>query len=167
MAWSEAETAVRAVQLHFNLISRSWKDTLSRDVYYRGLGAVMDVFLSSFLDPVLKADEISESASQFVGSLYRSIQLQCGDLFSSGTYKQSFSKSKSVSSTSIARNYCTVWDRFVTVGEILQMSLSDIQEGLPFGKFVTITGAELSHLIMATFDDSEKRRVLLQALSDV
>ncbi len=166
LAWSEAETAVRAIQLHFNLISRAWKGTLSMDVYFRSIGALIDVLLSVFLEPVLKADDISEAASQFIGSLFRSIQLQCVDLFS-GDKINSSNDEANASNIIIAQKHCSVWDRFATVGDILQMSLSDIQDGLSIGKFVSITCFELSHLIMATFDDSEKRRNLLHALAAV
>lgn len=150
VAWSEAETAVRGSQHHLNLIARAWRGNLPKDVYARAMGSLVDVLLCLFLRPVLQADDISEAASQFIGSLYRSVQLHCADLFDRND---------------IIANYCTSWDRFKTVGDILQMNLTDIQDGLSIGKFVNITAAELSHLILSTFDDSEKRRNLLHALA--
>jgi len=124
------------------------------------MGSLIDVVFCLFLEPILKADNISEAASQFIGFLYRTAQLQFAELF--GVDDEASGKSIVVD---IARKSCKVWDRFAAVGDFMQMNLSDINDALSMGKFVSITGPELSRLILATFDESEKRRKLLHALA--
>ena len=47
----------------------------------------------------------------------------------------------------------------------MDMSLADIQVALSEGLFRSVTGPELSRLIVATFDESQKRDHLLHVLA--
>ena len=47
----------------------------------------------------------------------------------------------------------------------MNMSMSEIQDGLSNGMFRTVTGPELSKLITSCFDDTPKRRALLHLIS--
>jgi len=58
-----------------------------------------------------------------------------------------------------------VWDRFMAVGRVMDMSIADIQVALSDGLFRSVTGLELSRLVTSCFDDGPKRRSLLQSLS--
>ncbi len=64
-----------------------------------------------------------------------------------------------------ASKNCKLWDRFIAVGKFVDMSLADINVGLSEGVFKSVTGSELSQLILAAFDHSDKRAKLLHALA--
>jgi centromere/kinetochore protein ZW10 len=49
----------------------------------------------------------------------------------------------------------------------MDMHLSDIQTALANGVFRQVGAQELSRLILATFDESPKRRALLNTLANV
>ena len=145
--WSEAETALKAGLYHLRHLSQAWKPTLSREVYGRSIGYLGDILFTMFSDQVMKATAISESASQLLSALFRSAMQGVSELLDQDTL------------------FCRCWDRFSAVGRFMDMSLADIQAALAEGVFRTVTGPELSRLIIATFSDSAKRDHLLQVLA--
>jgi centromere/kinetochore protein ZW10 len=145
--WSEAETAIKAGLYHLRHLSQAWKPTLSREVYGRSMGYLGDTLFTMFSDQVMKAAAISESACQLVSALFRSAMQGVSELLDQDTL------------------FCRCWDRFSAVGRFMDMSLADIQAALAEGVFRTVTGPELSRLIVATFSESEKRDHLLQVLA--
>jgi len=148
--WTEAETGVRAAHYHLHHLSQAWKPILSRDVYARSMGSLVDTFFALLLDPVVTASEISVAATHFVSSLFRDV-LQAENLF--------------LGFADEAKTYSRVWDRLTAVGRFMEMSLADISIGLSEGVFRSLTGPELSRLIHATFSDSDNRRKILQTLT--
>jgi hypothetical protein len=155
LAWGEAETALRGCQHHLNQLLRVWKPTLSINVYNRAMGSIVNTVLFLFLRPVLEAEAISEAACTFVASLFRNAQMQCAALFSE----------KGVNSTALARDYCNLWGRFSAAGDFMNMSLADIKNAFANERFVYFSNKELSSLVIAVFDGSEKRDRLLQTLA--
>lgn len=148
--WVDAETAMKAGIHHVSSHNLQWgSGVLSKSVYTRCMGFLMDSIFTLFLDQVFMASAISEPASHFVGSIFR--------LGMQGAVAVMGGADDLVG--------CQSWNRFSAVGRFTEMSLADITVALSEGVFRSITGPELSHLIQATFDDSPKRRVLLQALS--
>lgn len=143
--WSEAETALKAGLYHLSHLAQSWKPILSREVFGRSLSYLADSLFTMFLDQVMKATAISEPACQFVSALFRTAATGVSG----------------VVDTKLCRN----WDRFSAVGRFMDMSLADIQAALSEGVFRSVTGSELSRLIIATFDESKKRDHLLQVLA--
>lgn len=65
----------------------------------------------------------------------------------------------------VAKRYTTLFDKSQAVGQFMCMRLDEIQRGLEEGVFQSVTARELSHLIVAAFDDSDKRTNLLNALA--
>ena len=145
--WSEAETALKAGLYHLRHLAQAWKPILSQEVFGRSMGYLADALFTMFCDQVIEATAISEPACQFVNALFRTAMERVSDVFDRGT------------------KLCRTWDRFSAVGRFMDMSLSDIQAALTEGVFRSITGAELSRLIVATFDESKRRDHLLQVLA--
>lgn len=143
MEWNDAETALKAGLHHLKHLSQGWKPVLSHEVYNSSIGFLVDTMFGLFLDQILSATDITESACHFLSSLTSSAMQ--GVLPMVSTTKH--------------------WDRFSAVGRFMEMSLVDVHVALSHGVFASVTGPELSRLIRATFGDSEKRRGLLKALS--
>ena len=110
-----------------------------------------DIVLSVLIEQVLKASDISEAACAFVNSLFASILTSAGQCFHEGEIE--------------AKASCKHWNKFFAIGKFMNLSLSDISQGLANGLFRSLTGPELSMLIRATFAESDKRESLLLALS--
>ena len=142
MEWTDAETAMKAGLHHLQHLSHAWKPILSTDVFCTSIGFLVDFVFGMFLEQILSATDISESACSFLSSL------------------------TSIAMQSVLRMVPTTkdWDRFSAVGRFMDMSLVDVHVALSQGVFASVTGPELSKLIRATFGDSEKRRMLLKAL---
>lgn len=153
--WSEAESAVRDTHYHLRHLSGAWGNILSQDVYGRSMGNMIDTFFSILLEKVMKAMDISEAASHFIAALFRDA-MQCAELFIGGGEEGQGSVR--------GRKYCQFWNKFDAVRKFMSMSLVNISDALSDGVFISVTGPELSNLIEATFDDSEKRQRLLFAL---
>ena len=145
--WSDAESALQAGLYHVRHLSQAWKPILSSDIWNRSMCFLVDVLLTLFLDQVARAKDISASAAQFANALFRKAAHDLDGLLG-GDKKNS-----------------RVWDRFVAVGGVMDMSIADIQVGLADGMFRSVTGPELSRLVTSCFDDGPKRRTLLQLLS--
>lgn len=145
--WVEAETAMKAGIYHVKHLSQAWRSVLSVEVHRRSMGFLIDAIFNIFLDQMFQAIDISEPASHCVSSIFR-LGMQ-GALDVTGNDVGA----------------CLSWDRFSAVGRFMDMSLADINVALSSGVFRAITGQELSRLITAAFDDSDKRRGLLHALA--
>ena len=145
--WIDAETAMKAGIYHAKHLSQAWRSVLSVEVHRRSMGFLVDAIFNIFLDQMFQAVDISEQASHCVSSIFR-LGMQ-GALDVTGN---------DVSG-------CLSWDRFSAVGRFMDMSLADINVALSGGVFRAIKAQELSRLITATFDDSDKRRALLHALA--
>jgi len=107
-----------------------------------------DVVFTLFLDQVMSATDISTEACQFVSALFHKATNEIRALTGEDT-----SESR-------------VWDRFAAVGQFMDMNLSDVQVALSRGVFRSVTGPELTKLIVATFDDSLKRQGVLRLLAN-
>lgn len=155
--WTDAETALTAGAYHLKHLSTAWVPILSRDVYGRAMGNLVDTMFSLYLSQVMVARDISEAASHFVGALFRDTGRKMSDLFSSDA-------SSPEEAVKVSQNYCTLWDKFEAVGKFMDMSLLDISNALSAGVFRSVTGPELTRLIKATFEDSDRRRELIKIL---
>lgn len=145
--WSDAETALSASLYHVRHLSQAWKPILSYDMLNRSLGHLVDAVLTLFLDQVDKASDISSNACSFIHSLFQKATHDLEIILEGDT-----SESR-------------VWDRFLAVGRLMDMSIGDIQVALSNGLFRSVTGPELSRLVTSCFDDSPKRRSLLKTLA--
>ncbi|GKY99925.1 centromere/kinetochore protein zw10 [Mayamaea pseudoterrestris] len=144
--WSEAETALTAGVYHLRHLKQSWQPVLSTTILICSMWYLCDVVFTLFLDQVLAAKDISTSACQFVSALLQRAGDEIVGLVD-GKTKES-----------------RVWDRFTAVRKFMDMNLNDIQLGLTDGVFQSITGQELTRLILATFGDSPKRREITNML---
>ena len=178
--WDDADTALRASLYHLRHLSQAWKQVLARDVYHMSMGNLIDLVLILFVDPVLKAGDITESASRFVHSLFLDATRGAADLFLVDSTPDNTSINDHVSqkitdgtSTDfrqqrnfhVAKKYSNLFDKAQAVGQFMCMRLDEIQRGLEEGVFRSVTARELSHLIIAAFDDSRKRATLLNELA--
>lgn len=170
LEWDDADTAMRASLHHLRHLSQAWKQVLARDVYHMSMGNLIDLVLTLFLDPVLKAGDITESASRFVHSLFLDAARGAADLFLVDLTDSRMNDGTSTDfrqqrNFQVAKKYSNLFDKAQAVGQFMCMRLDEIQRGLEEGVFRSVTARELSHLIIAAFDDSSKRTTLLNELA--
>lgn len=169
--WDDADTALRASLYHLRHLSQAWKQVLARDVYHMSMGNLIDLVLTLFLDPVLKAGDITESASRFVHSLFLDAARGSADLFlvdsadSQMMLDGTSTDFRQQRNFQLAKKYSNLFDKAQAVGQFMCMRLDEIQRGLEEGVFRSVTARELSHLVIAAFDDSIKRATLLSNLA--
>jgi hypothetical protein len=156
--WYDAETALSGGLLHLRNLSRVWKGFLSHDVYGRAMGFLVDAMITLFLDGIFQAKEISEEACNFTGQLLSTMTRGVIDLF----LESPMTLEEAKKDTSI---YSRNWDRLCAVEKFLSMSLVDVTVGLSDGTFTSITAPELSRLVVAVYQDSEKRRSVLKLIN--
>ena len=157
--WNDAESAQSAGLFHIKSVSNVWKNFLSWDVYGRVMAYLADAMVGLFLDKIFHATDISEEACTFTNQVFDIMSRGILDLF----MDEGKSLEEAEKDTSI---YCHHWDRLNAVASFLNMTLVDITLGLSEGVFSSITGPELSSLVVAVFQDSEKRRSLLKLLQN-
>ncbi|KAL7541114.1 hypothetical protein ACHAXR_010645 [Thalassiosira sp. AJA248-18] len=168
--WDDADMALRAALYHLRHLSQAWKRILSRSVYHMSMGNLVDVVFTLFLDPVLKAEDITEPASRFVHSLFLDMAQGAAEMFLVGGEMPDNDGNETNSAMQhccfqLAKRYTTTFDKSQVVGQFMCMRLDEIQRGLEEGVFRSVTAKELSHLIAAVFDDGDKRTTLLNALA--
>ena len=141
------------------------------------MGNLADVVFTLFLDPVLQAEDITEVASRFVHSLFLDAAGGVAEMFLVGGGDDNETMDNGIfmddSNTmqrqqhqfQVATKYSVLFDKLQAVGRFMCMNLDEIQRGLEEGAFRSVTGRELSRLIAAAFDDSQKRLTLLNALA--
>jgi len=171
--WDDAETALRAVLYHLRHLSQAWTPVLSRNVYHMSMGNLADLVFTLFLDPVWKAEDITEAASRFIHTLFLDMARGAAEMFladSGGAAPTSHQELSLTENTmqhrfQVAKKFATLFEKSQAVGKFMAMRLSEIHRGLEEGVFRSVTARELSHLISAAFDDSEKRTALLNVLA--
>lgn len=140
------------------------------------MGNLADVVFTLFLDPVLQAEDITEVASRFVHSLFVDAAGGVAEMFlvgggddetmDNGAFiDDSNTMQRQQHQFQVATKYAVLFDKLQAVGRFMCMNLDEIQRGLEEGVFRSVTGRELSHLIAAAFDDSQKRSTLLNSLA--
>jgi centromere/kinetochore protein ZW10 len=158
--FDDAEEALKAALHHLRHLSRAWKKVLSRNVYHIAMGNLVDTIFVLFLEPVLKASEISDPASRFVHYLFLEAVKSSVEVFRTD---DNCVENEEVL-LKVAAKHAVEFEKVQAVGQFMLMRLDDVQRGLEEGKFRCVKAKELSHLIAATFDESEKRRSLLNSL---
>jgi centromere/kinetochore protein ZW10 len=156
--WTDAETALQGGLYHLRHLSQSWQINLSHEVYCRTMGNLVDTLFSFYLDEVKKAKDISEPACQFVSSLFRDAIRGTAEFF---VIKEGYDESLKE-----AERHCSLWNKFNAIGTFMNMSIADINVNLSVGTFREVTGPELSRLVIAVYQDSEKRQKLLALLAN-
>ena len=175
--WADSETGLSAGLYHLRYLSRSWEHVLSRDCYGRSMGSLSDSLLLSFLDPVMNATDISEPACQFVVALFCNASKGVAGLFDQswenrggGVVENEVEEEGSAAMMrgceKEAARFCGVWDKFDAVRRFMDMSSEDVKAALlSGGTFRSLTATELSGLVVAVFQDSERRADILHLLS--
>lgn len=135
-----------AAMYHLRHLYQAWKPVLSSDILARCMWYLSDVVFTLFVDQVTRARDISTGACQFINSLF----LKTSD------------ETKLLMGGDPAGSQ--LWDKFTAIGRFMDMSLKEIQVALSDGVFRSMTGPELTRLIMATFDDSPKRQAVINIL---
>jgi centromere/kinetochore protein ZW10 len=163
--WSDAETAVTAALYHLRHLSQAWKSMLSHDLYVVTIGSIVDALFGLFLEKVLTSNVISVPACHFVSGLFQNMLRGVSELFGSSPTDPTPTSTSAPGEGSVeAAQFCTLHHKFSAVGKFMDMSLADINMGLSEGVFRSVTGAELSKLVCAIFEDTEARKRLLRLL---
>lgn len=169
--WDDADTALRAALYHLRHLSQTWKPVLSLGVYQMTMGNLVDLILTLFLDPVLKAKDITEPAGRFVHSLFLDASRGTAEVFLVGTAGNNDANVDHRATNNmeqhfqLAKNYSTMFDKLRAVGQFMCMRLDEVQRGLEDGAFRCVTARELSHLLISTFEESVKRNEMLNVLA--
>lgn len=131
------------------------------------MGNLADLVFTLFLDPVLKAEAITESASRFVHSLFLDAARGVAELFRVEHDTEDTMSTDIVQQQrfQVAKKYTILFDKSQAVGQFFTENIDEIKRGLEEGVFQRVTARELSHLIAAAFAESEKRTALLNALA--
>ena len=160
--WDDADAALRGALHHLRRLSEAWRHVLSRQIYNKAMGNLVDAVWTLYLDPVMKAEDISESASRFVHSLFLD-----GTSGMSGVFIASGDDAGDTADASLqaARKYSALFGRAEAVGQFMPMRLDEIERGCEEGVFSSVSAKELAHLILAAFDDVPKRAALLNNLA--
>jgi centromere/kinetochore protein ZW10 len=154
--WSDAtEIAYHAGLYHLRHVYQNWlPPILSDDVFNRVIGGLIDVFLTLYLDQIAKATDISSVACPYLHTFFAKVMYDLDRLW------------QTCPNTNQRKQYYSrVWDKFSVIGQFMNMSMSEIQQGLSNGMFRTVTGPELTKLISSCFDDTPKRQALLHLIS--
>ena len=154
--WTDAETGLTAGLYHLRHLSHAWKSMLAHDVYCITMGRIVDALLKVYLDKVLNAKDVSVPACHFVSALFRNALRGVTELFGSQAISGEGDKE--------AGKFCALHHKFTAVGRFMDMTLADINMALSEGLFKSVTGAELSKLVCAVFEDKEPRRKMLRLL---
>ena len=167
--WDDADTALRAALYHLGHLSQAWKPVLSRGVYHMTMGNLVDLVLTLYLDAVIKAEDITESASRFVHSLLLDATKGTAEMFivespDNSNHINMDSDDIQQQRSQLACKYCSLFGKAQAVLKFMAMRLDEIERGLEEGVFRSVTAKELSHLICAAFDESAKRTALLNSL---
>ena len=167
--WDDADTALRAALYHLGHLSQAWKPVLSRGVYHMTMGNLVDLVLTLYLDAVIKAEDITESASRFVHSLLLDATKGTAEMFivespDNRNHINMDSDDIQQQRSQLAKKYCSLFGKAQAVLKFMAMRLDEIERGLEEGVFRSVTAKELSHLICAAFDESAKRTALLNSL---
>ena len=59
--WTDAETGIAAGAYHLRHLSQTWRPILSRDIYGRTMGNLVDALYSMYLDQIMAATDISDA----------------------------------------------------------------------------------------------------------
>jgi hypothetical protein len=149
--WSDAEMAFEAGIYHIRHVIQNWKPPiLSNDIFNRAIGYLVDGLLTLFLEEIEQATDISATACPFLHSLLTKAMEELDRVWEPCPNKKQYSR---------------VWDRCQVCGLFMNMSILDIQNSLSSGLFRSFTASELAHLITSCFDDTPKRRALLQLIA--
>ena len=148
------EGGVSAVIKVFELCSEQWQDVLQDVVYERSMGHLLECTLRSIMKPVLEADTIAVSSGSEICRIFGSLQKVKNTFGSPAPDHEQMTK------------FAGSWDKFVALTDLMEYSLSEISEMLSASKFASFTENEMTNLIKALFEDSEKRKAVLSAILD-
>ena len=174
--WADAETALNAALYHLQHLAQQWKPVLAQRMFHSTLGYLAHVLFTLFLEPVLAAPDLSTDACEFVHDLFGKALDRVQTLLqvsssasqsSTGAGAASFSSSwngnKEEEDDGVVAMVPT-WNRFKAVGQFMDMTLNDVEVALSQGVFASVTGQELSRLLMAAHDESPRRQELLKLI---
>ena len=119
------------------------------------MGILVDTLFSFCLNEVMVARDISHPACMFVSALFRDATRGVSEVFAV--------KEELGESLKEAAKYCKMWNKFDAIGKFMNMSLA---MNLSEGTFRDVTGVELSRLVTAVYENSERRRGLLDLLAN-
>jgi hypothetical protein len=151
-ARSNDDDSAVLVRRHMERLSGQWLGVLQEQVYAKLMGHLLDGVLKEAMQPILSAECISEAAGAEVSRVFRS--LQHARLVFPGND----------SADDGLQRVCGSWRKFLAITDLLECSLSDVADWLPRKKFAAFTGAEMTALIRALFEDSPRRQTVLASI---
>ena len=162
--WDDAESALRAAMHHLRHLSRTWSPVLPRRVYHAAVGDLAELVLVLLLGPVLAAREVAEPASRFVHSLLLDSVGGVAGLFLPADGTPGGGNDDGGRRAAAGRHTPSL-GRVEAVGHFMRMNLDEVRRGLEGGAFRCVTARELSGLVSAAFDESERRAAMLSTLA--
>ena len=139
---------------HLDQLKSQWFSVLPDLVYEKMMGYLIECVIRIAVQAVQEADCIEATAATDIGRIYR-ILMKTKDLLADSSSEESIVR------------VIPSWSKFVTLTDLLDYSISEVIEWLPRKKFASFTSFELTALIKALFDDSERRQNILNLILEM
>ena len=107
------------------------------------------------MQPILETDCVTESAGGDISRVFRTLQRARSIFIINGSDDEAVCK------------IVSSWSKFCALTDLLEYSLSEVAEWLPRRKFSSFTGSEMSKMIKALFEDSPRRKGILNSILEM
>lgn len=143
--------AMAALTRHIEMLSGQLQDVLPYSIYRHVIGSILELVLHNSINMVLFAEIIEESCANEIINVYKQLIQSVDQLCNDSPLAQTIPS----------------YDKFHSLVLLLDCSLSEIAELVSQRQFKQFNTTEFIDLITATFEDTEKRRGLIQSIKDM
>ena len=160
-------THAKELMLFVNRLSEAWRSILAESVHHTLLGHVVESIVCSNVELMVAADTIDMQCGTDIQAVFCLYRDHFPLLFSANNFASS-NNNVSANSSSISYGielHVKSWRRMVAMNTFLECSLTEIAELLPLRTFSTFTVSEMVSLVMAVFEETSKRRAVLESIS--
>ncbi|KAF8517993.1 Centromere/kinetochore Zw10-domain-containing protein [Hysterangium stoloniferum] len=151
--WQECTSVFSQVLQEITKISHQWKDTLTRDGYFRAVGLVVDEALFRIMDDIFSLQDIPEADSERLSDLCESLT-PLEELFVYAPDEQS-----------AAGMHVPLWFKFSYLSWLIKGSIADISYLFDRGVLVDYEIDELIRLLRALFAETPLRESTIAKFS--
>eukprot|EP00596_Hydrurales_sp_CCMP1899_P008559 CAMPEP_0119049468 /NCGR_PEP_ID=MMETSP1177-20130426/64842_1 /TAXON_ID=2985 /ORGANISM="Ochromonas sp, Strain CCMP1899" /LENGTH=658 /DNA_ID=CAMNT_0007026749 /DNA_START=596 /DNA_END=2572 /DNA_ORIENTATION=- len=149
------EESAGLVVRHLERLMGQWQGVLQEIVYDRVIGYLLEDVLRAVMRPILETDCVTESAGGDISRVFRTVQRARSVFIINGSDNEAVCK------------IVPSWSKFCALTDLLEYSLSEVAEWLPRRKFSSFTGSEMNKLIKALFEDSPRRKGILNSILEM
>ncbi|XP_035215313.1 centromere/kinetochore protein zw10 homolog isoform X2 [Stegodyphus dumicola] len=154
---NKAEKAVRQCLCQLQLLKKAWSDILPVQVYFKAIGTLLNTCLEEIMSNVLSLEDIAAEAAAQLDSIFGILLKEGSDLF----------KISSTNRSNAVHLYVRSLTKFQEMHFLLCATMKEIVDRWAGGKGSLATHfrpEEVRHMIMAFFENSEKRVAALSKI---